>query len=125
MVLLSVPVSLVEALSIHIVILVHVVIHVSHFVKSVVFCSILLVKLFEAFLTIEMTPGTMFIPVTIILFQKIVVVFVVFQSISDVLLHAVATLHPFFICLFRRTLLTLSTFPFLLPVLIGILIIKV
>ena len=118
MVLLCIPIVLVVALSVYVVILIHLVIDVGHIVKGIILCSIFFIELFKTFLSVEAWPGIMSILMTLILLEEVVVVLVLLQAILNILLLPVSTLHSLLIGL------RLLSFTLVLPVLVCLLIIK-
>ena len=118
MVLLCIPIVLVVALTVYVVILIHLVIDVGHIVEGIILCSIFFIELFKTFLSVEAWPGIMSILMTLILLEEVVVVLVLLQAILNILLLPVSTLHSLLIGL------RLLSFTLVLPVLVCLLIIK-
>ena len=115
MILVSVPVPLIVVHSVDVVVFIHWIIHVTHAIKDVIVCPVLVLEVLEALFAVELAACRIPLLMTLVLPKEIIVAFVILHAVTHLLLELFTIVHSLSV----RHLL-----PFVLPVVILILIIE-
>ena len=83
MIRFSVPIAFVVALSIHKVVFVHGIVRVVLCLHMLIIIPILVIELLKAFSSFDFSPRFVSVPMILILFQKVVVIFVFLELFPD------------------------------------------